>query len=135
MLTSPHTEVMLTSVEDRLTAEIARCEERITVINGDLRGARVRLGELRTALDRCLDEAVGAKPTRVGVHGPCGIGVRHPAHVDPIGVVDTAGNAVLQECPGQTTDCGNCDDRRCMSCVFRAIHDECVDDCPDCCVA
>ena len=29
--------------------------------------------------------------------------------------------------------CGNCDDRKCMSCVFRDIHDECRDDCPDCC--
>src|SRR5665647_773410 len=29
--------------------------------------------------------------------------------------------------------CSNCDDRKCMSCVFREVHGECRDDCPDCC--
>jgi len=29
--------------------------------------------------------------------------------------------------------CSNCDDRKCMDCVFRVIHDECRDDCPHCC--
>lgn len=29
--------------------------------------------------------------------------------------------------------CTNCDDRKCMDCVCRVVHDECVDDCPFCC--
>lgn len=29
--------------------------------------------------------------------------------------------------------CKNCDDRKCMDCVFRIVHDRCEDDCPDCC--
>lgn len=29
--------------------------------------------------------------------------------------------------------CPNCDGRKCMECCSRAYHDECVDDCPDCC--
>lgn len=28
--------------------------------------------------------------------------------------------------------CPNCDDRKCMDCVFRVVHDRCVDDCPVC---
>jgi hypothetical protein len=28
--------------------------------------------------------------------------------------------------------CGNCDGRRCMDCVFRAIHDRCEWSCPSC---
>lgn len=31
-------------------------------------------------------------------------------------------------------NCENCDGRRCMACVVREVHDECVDDCPACCV-
>ena len=29
--------------------------------------------------------------------------------------------------------CCNCSSRKCMSCVFREQHDECVADCPFCC--
>lgn len=29
--------------------------------------------------------------------------------------------------------CVNCNGRGCMSCVFRSMHDACVDDCPACC--
>jgi hypothetical protein len=29
--------------------------------------------------------------------------------------------------------CGNCGGQRCMSCVFREMHEDCEDDCPDCC--
>lgn len=29
--------------------------------------------------------------------------------------------------------CQNCDDRKCMDCVFRTHHDTCYDDCSDCC--
>ncbi len=31
-------------------------------------------------------------------------------------------------------NCRNCDGRLCMSCCFREIHDECANDCPECCV-
>lgn len=29
--------------------------------------------------------------------------------------------------------CANCDNRRCMGCVWREWDHECADDCPDCC--
>lgn len=29
--------------------------------------------------------------------------------------------------------CGNCSGNKCMSCVLREYHDECENDCPDCC--
>lgn len=29
--------------------------------------------------------------------------------------------------------CPNCDDRRCMACVFREVHDACEESCPFCC--
>lgn len=38
-----------------------------------------------------------------------------------------------QFCPGQPVSCRNCDDVRCMGCVFREYYHTCVDDCPDCC--
>jgi hypothetical protein len=28
--------------------------------------------------------------------------------------------------------CCNCSGVRCMSCVFREMHDQCLDDCPSC---
>lgn len=31
--------------------------------------------------------------------------------------------------------CMNCDDRLCMACVLREVHDKCVEDCPHCCVS
>ena len=30
--------------------------------------------------------------------------------------------------------CRNCDGRKCMECVCRIWHEECQQDCPDCCV-
>jgi hypothetical protein len=30
-------------------------------------------------------------------------------------------------------ECSNCDDRLCMNCVLRVMHDTCVYDCPFCC--
>lgn len=36
-------------------------------------------------------------------------------------------------CPGQHSQCRNCDDRKCMDCVFRYHHDACEESCPDCC--
>lgn len=32
----------------------------------------------------------------------------------------------------EPVECTNCDGRRCMGCVTRMVHDECVEDCPDC---
>ncbi len=32
----------------------------------------------------------------------------------------------------EAMSCQNCDDRRCMACVCREVHDSCVDDCPEC---
>lgn len=29
--------------------------------------------------------------------------------------------------------CTNCGDRQCMRCVIRDVHDDCCDDCPQCC--
>lgn len=29
--------------------------------------------------------------------------------------------------------CSNCDDRRCMQCVLRYVHENCADTCPLCC--
>ena len=31
--------------------------------------------------------------------------------------------------------CVNCDNRKCMSCIGREMHDHCLNDCPDCCPA
>jgi hypothetical protein len=30
-------------------------------------------------------------------------------------------------------ECTNCDGRKCMDCVLRYMHDNCVYDCPFCC--
>jgi hypothetical protein len=29
--------------------------------------------------------------------------------------------------------CSNCDDRKCMGCIFREYNHDCADDCPFCC--
>jgi len=75
----------------------------------------------------------GAVAARIGSHGPCSRRDRHDPHIETSGIVDNGGNIVLDECPGQSADCSNCDDRKCMACVFREIHDVCRNDCPDCC--
>lgn len=72
--------------------------------------------------------------TRVGVHGLCDRDEPHGGHVFWWNeVIDNNGDQVLWECPGQASDCRNCDDRKCMSCVLRYMHDACEDDCPMCC--
>lgn len=39
-----------------------------------------------------------------------------------------------QFCMSKDPDhCNNCGGRKCMSCIFREIHDQCEDDCPLCC--
>ena len=30
--------------------------------------------------------------------------------------------------------CVNCEDRKCMDCVLRYVHQDCREDCPFCCV-
>jgi len=77
--------------------------------------------------------AAGAVAARIGSHGPCSRRDRHDPHIETSGIVDNGGNIVLDECPGQSADCPNCDDRKCMACVNREIHDVCRNDCPDCC--
>lgn len=32
-----------------------------------------------------------------------------------------------------TYACANCDDRKCMGCIFREYNHNCEDDCPSCC--
>jgi hypothetical protein len=64
----------------------------------------------------------------VSVHGLCErdeVHERHEFH-DGIG---------MHYCPGQHSLCRNCDDRKCMGCVFREYDHECVSDCPDCCAS
>ncbi|TDZ92180.1 hypothetical protein CCUG60885_04294 [Mycobacteroides salmoniphilum] len=63
---------------------------------------------------------------RVSVFGLCEMDALHEGHVLDLG-------DVLQECPGQWSLCRNCDDRKCMGCVFREYDHDCADDCPDCC--
>lgn len=58
----------------------------------------------------------------MSVYGLCDRDEIHHEHVD--------GNRF---CPGQFSLCRNCDDRKCMGCVFREYYHECVDDCPFCC--
>ena len=43
------------------------------------------------------------------------------------------GNFAPAEIEKAVSLCSNCDGRKCMSCVFREIHDDCRDDCPVCC--
>lgn len=57
------------------------------------------------------------------VHGLCDRDEIHPGHID--------GN---WHCPGQHDHCRNCNDRKCMDCVLRYVHDACEDSCPCCCV-
>lgn len=59
-------------------------------------------------------------------HGICASREDHAAHFEDDGSRWCRG---YPEVPG----CPNCDDRRCMACIFREVHDECADDCPFCC--
>ncbi len=60
------------------------------------------------------------------VHGLCDLNELHDAH--EFSWVNTT-----WYCPGQHSQCRNCDDRKCMGCVFREYYHDCKDDCPDCC--
>lgn len=33
----------------------------------------------------------------------------------------------------EVVECRNCTGWKCMACRLRVVHDECVEDCPDCC--
>lgn len=61
------------------------------------------------------------------VHGLCDRDELHEAH-EWEWVAGT-----VWHCPGQNSSCRNCDDRKCMGCVFRDWDHTCADDCPDCC--
>ena len=65
--------------------------------------------------------------SRISTFGQCDLYEPHEEHV-----LTTEGGSGWS-CPGQASLCRNCDDRKCMSCVCREIHDECHDDCPACC--
>lgn len=69
----------------------------------------------------------------VRVFGLCEKDEKHDAHIFPTGVVDMQKNKLMHSCPGQYSDCRNCDDRKCMGCVFREYDHDCKDDCPMCC--
>lgn len=60
------------------------------------------------------------------VHGLCDREEQHPAH-------EFDWEGALWRCPGQHSQCRNCDDRKCMGCVFREYDHDCSNDCPDCC--
>ena len=70
---------------------------------------------------------------RVSWYGPCDRRERHDRHTLFTVIVDDRGDRVMQDCPGQYADCANCDDRKCMACIFREPHSACADDCPECC--
>ena len=63
----------------------------------------------------------------MSVHGLCERNEVHGPHSFDWEGLD------LWECPGQQSECRNCDDRKCMGCVFREYGHDCQDDCPNCC--
>ena len=120
------------TLEEYLPAEPLTEHEFLT---GDLPMHEYHTGLEALGADGLWSSAAvaGAIAARIGLHGPCERRDRHDPHIETSGITDNGGNIVLDQCPGQTADCANCDDRKCMSCVFREPHDECCDDCPDCC--
>lgn len=54
----------------------------------------------------------------------CGCGFKYEGD-------DPCAPEIADHDPGDS--CCNCSGQRCMDCVFRAMHDECMDDCPTCC--
>lgn len=63
-------------------------------------------------------------------YGLCDNRDRHEHHVFLSNEYET--HRSFQDCPGVYVDCLNCDDRKCMDCVFRYQHDKCEDSCPSC---
>jgi hypothetical protein len=62
----------------------------------------------------------------MSVHGLCDRDEIHDAH-------EFDWEGTFWQCPGQWSQCRNCDDRKCMGCVFRVYDHDCKSDCPDCC--
>lgn len=69
-----------------------------------------------------------APAPRAIIRGLCELDEIH----DPHTVLDPDVSYSL-DCHGQYVNCRNCDDRKCMDCVLRYIHDACRDSCPMCC--
>lgn len=67
----------------------------------------------------------------VQFYGRCEDTSRHPGHTFVFAEHDT--HVSMGECRGVYVDCLNCDDRKCMDCVLRYMHDRCEDSCPMCC--
>lgn len=63
----------------------------------------------------------------MSVHGLCNRDELHFAHTFKLDLT------LDWHCPGQYSECRNCDDRKCMGCVFREYYHTCVNDCPECC--
>lgn len=71
------------------------------------------------------------KETIVQFYGRCEDISRHSSHL--FRYEDYGTHISVSECRGVYVDCLNCDDRKCMDCVSRYVHDRCEDSCPDCC--
>lgn len=71
-----------------------------------------------------------AKPDITQTYGKCENRTRHESHVFLNREYDT--HYSWWDCPGVYVDCLNCDDRQCMACVFREMHNECRASCPEC---
>ena len=67
----------------------------------------------------------------VQMHGVCNDRARHEAHVFLHAEFES--HRSFWDCPGVFVDCLNCDDRKCMDCVLRYMHDRCEESCPECC--
>ena len=77
------------------------------------------------------EEWLAATPGgKVQVRGACELRVPHREHTFTVGVWPTHTSG--QTCWGQYSQCANCDDRRCMDCVLRVVHEDCRFDCPEC---
>lgn len=74
----------------------------------------------------------GAK-SYISTSGLCNNDQPHDGHVFWDGIISVNGSYALWDCPGQYSECRNCDDRKCMDCVLRYWHDVCEDSCPMCC--
>lgn len=79
---------------------------------------------------RMIDATVGATP-HIAVSGLCDLVGVHDAHVIILNRNEL--ERYTHACPGQYAQCRNCDDRKCMDCVMRYVHDVCEDSCPMCC--
>ncbi len=73
----------------------------------------------------------GPKTEVIQTRGRCYNRTPHERHVFLNAEYET--HRSMWDCPGQYADCANCDDRKCMDCVLRVVHDRCEDSCPDCC--